>query len=139
MMRLTLRMMTLIYIVAIFVLADSPMAKELSRFNPYSLLHIPLYGMLSLLLLFSFPPTSKLPLTHPGISLLPIQISEKKAFFRSGIIALAIGMADEIYQSYLPSRDASVMDLFLDFSGIVLTLFCLYYFLKTRNRKTQKV
>jgi len=137
-MRSILRMMTLLYIGAIFVLADSPMAKDLSRFNPYSFLHIPLYGMLSLLLILSFPSSPKTPSTHPGISLAQIRISEKRAFFRAGIIALVIGMADEIYQSYLPSRNASVMDLFLDFLGVVLALFILYYFLKIRNRKTQK-
>jgi len=44
------------YIAAIFLLADSPMVSALSAFNPYSLLHIPLYGILSILLILTVTP-----------------------------------------------------------------------------------
>ena len=53
------------YIFAIFFLADSGAASQIGEFNPYSLLHIPLYGILTLLILLSlctgkgeiYPPT----------------------------------------------------------------------------------
>ncbi|MCJ7784563.1 MAG: hypothetical protein MUP41_11570, partial [Desulfobacterales bacterium] len=37
-------------------MADSPMVSELAQFNPYSILHIPVYGILTVLLFFSFMP-----------------------------------------------------------------------------------
>jgi hypothetical protein len=44
------------YIAGIFLWADSPIVEELSAFNPYSLLHIPLYGILTILLIVSKLP-----------------------------------------------------------------------------------
>ncbi len=44
-------------------------------------------------------------------------------FFVAGIIALAVAIADEIHQSFIPTRDASILDVFLDFVGIALVLF----------------
>ena len=41
------------YITGIFLFADSPVVSEAAPFNPYSLLHIPLYGILTFLLIFS--------------------------------------------------------------------------------------
>ena len=38
----------------------------------------------------------------------------------AGIIALVVAIADEIHQAYLPNRNASVIDVFLDVVGIVL-------------------
>lgn len=129
-MKSVLRMITFLYIGGIFIFADSPMVRDLSRFNPYSLLHIPLYGILSLLIKFSLPSS------HPILNLRPkslvssIQMSKKRFFYEAGGIALLVGVADEIYQSYLPNRNSSLMDLFLDFLGIVISLSLLRYFLK---------
>ena len=39
-----------------FIFADSSVVSTLAAFNPYSLLHIPLYGILTVLLIFSFMP-----------------------------------------------------------------------------------
>jgi hypothetical protein len=41
------------YIAGIFLFADSPVVSDIAPFNPYSLLHIPLYGILTLLLILS--------------------------------------------------------------------------------------
>jgi VanZ family protein len=45
--------LSIAYIAGIFLWADSPIVEELSAFNPYSLLHIPLYGILTILLILS--------------------------------------------------------------------------------------
>jgi VanZ family protein len=90
--------------------SDSSVVSYLEGFNPYSLLHIPLYGILTILLIFSF---------------FPIKLNQinQRNFFIVGIIALIVGITDEIHQSFIPARDASILDVFLDFIGIALTLF----------------
>jgi VanZ family protein len=40
----------------------------------------------------------------------------------AGLIALVVAIADEIHQAYIPSRDASVTDVFLDIVGISICL-----------------
>jgi VanZ family protein len=40
----------------------------------------------------------------------------------AGIIALIVAIADEIHQAYIPNRDASVIDVFLDIMGIILCM-----------------
>jgi len=127
----------------IFLWADSPVVSDLAPFNPYSLLHIPLYGILTFLLIFSFFPfnfKTNVPndpnghnvlndlnaSTHLRMNtspLLRVNASTRNRFFISGFIALIIAIADEIHQSFIPTRDASILDVFLDLVGIALTLF----------------
>jgi VanZ family protein len=38
------------------------------------------------------------------------------------LIASGVGVADEIHQAYIPSRDASIVDVFLDLIGISLVI-----------------
>ena len=40
----------------------------------------------------------------------------------AGLIALVVAIADEIHQAYVPGRDASVTDVFLDIVGISICL-----------------
>ena len=104
--------LSLAYIAGIFFLADSPVVSDLAPFNPYSLLHIPLYGILTILLIFSFPPFQ----TNPD------KQSDLFRFQIAGLIALVVAIADEIHQAYIPSRNASITDVFLDFIGIILCI-----------------
>jgi hypothetical protein len=53
-MSIFFRVLSAAYIAGIFLLADSPMVSDVAPFNPYSLLHIPLYGILTVLLILSF-------------------------------------------------------------------------------------
>jgi VanZ family protein len=55
-------------------------------------------------------------------------------FLVVGLITLVVAIADEIYQSFIPFRNASVTDVFLDLLGIslVLIVFSKYY------KKSQK-
>ena len=55
-MRVFFSILSVAYIWAIFFLADAPVVYTLSSFNPYSILHSPLYGGLTLVLIFSIVP-----------------------------------------------------------------------------------
>ena len=91
------------YILGIFFFPDSSVVSRISEFNPYSLLHIPLYGLLTALLLLTFIP-------KPGTNLaLRYQVA--------AWIAVAVGVLDEYHQSFIPSRDGSVTDVLLDLLG----------------------
>jgi hypothetical protein len=133
-MRLFFTFLSIIYITGIFLFADSSVVSDLSSFNPYSLLHIPLYGILTFLLIFSFVPLKFNP-TNPSS---PINPSNPRArFLLPGGIALIIAIADEIHQAYVPRRDASVTDVLLDLCGITLVLFFFFHILKTKTSSTR--
>jgi VanZ family protein len=53
----------------------------------------------------------------------------KSRFLVVGLIASIVAIADEVHQSFVPFRDASVTDVFLDLLGIslVLIVFSKYY------------
>lgn len=134
--RLFFSILSIAYIAMIFLWADSPVVSDLAPFNPYSLLHIPLYGILTFLLIFSFFPFN-FKTDVPNVLNDPNVTNERNAsphlrinalthlrFFIPGIIALVVAIADEIHQSFIPTRDASVIDVFL--VGIVLALFLVY-------------
>ena len=54
-------------------------------------------------------------------------------FLVVGVIALGVGIADEIHQAYVPGRDASVTDVLFDFVGIAFVLFFAFRLLKTKT------
>jgi len=162
--RLIFTFLSIAYIAGIFLWADSPVVSVLAPFNPYSLLHIPLYGILTVLLIFSFFPfnlKTNVPnglndSNHPNITndnnvlnvlriytLTHLRINASThlridaytcvRFLISGFIALIIAIADEIHQSFTPTRDASIIDVFLDAVGIVLTLFLIVTLYKKKK------
>jgi VanZ family protein len=116
MTQLLFSFLSIAYIVGIFLWADSPVVEELSSFNPYSLLHIPLYGILTILLIFSEFPFNLFNPRNPINSRNPIN------YIIPGLIAFIVAVADEIHQAYVPGRNASVIDVLLDLAGIVLVL-----------------
>jgi len=152
-MRLFFAVLSIAYITGIFLFAGSPVVSTLSEFNPYSILHIPLYGILTVLLTFSFIPfefkdVRNVPnhsnqrssgSTHSRIDAsthlphLPVYSFTHREFFIPGLIALAVGIADEIHQAYVPGRDASITDVLLDLVGIILTLFFISWLLKRKK------
>ncbi len=129
-MRIFFSILSIAYIAGIFFLAGSPVVSNLSTFNPYSVLHIPLYGILTVLLIFSFF-SMKLKLNNPTNSM--DSINSKTRLLVVGSIALVVGIADEIHQAYVPGRDASVTDVLLDLVGIILVLFCAFRVFKTKK------
>ena len=113
------------YIAGIFLFAGSPIVSAVNSYNPYSLLHIPLYGILSLFIALSII-TFRVPYSNrpnkwmsPPIEAVSLSITR---LLISGSIATGVGIADEIYQSFLPNRSASLIDVLLDFLGTTLAL-----------------
>jgi hypothetical protein len=140
-MRLFFASLSCIYIAGIFLFADSSVVSTLAAFNPYSLLHIPLYGVLTVLLIFSFIPITQLPndslnqrnqrnLSREMRSL--FHWDQRNFFLLPGGIASVVAIADEIHQAYVPGRDASITDVLLDIVGISLVLFFFFRVLKTK-------
>lgn len=120
-MRLFFSILSIAYIAGIFLFADSSVVSDLSTFNPYSLLHIPLYGILTFLLALSFRLVTQLP-NHLITRFLVV-----------GFIALIVAIVDEIHQAYVPGRDASITDVLLDLVGISLALFLTFRFFKIKT------
>ncbi len=138
-MRILFSLLSLFYIAAIFILAGSPVVRTLSEFNPYSLLHIPLYGIMTFLLVFSIVPIPR------GFKIGSIQLGSDSArprsggtagltirLFIAGAIALAVGILDEVHQLYVPGRDGSAGDVVLDMAGIAIALLLCFILFKTR-------
>jgi hypothetical protein len=114
--------LSIAYIAGIFLWADSPIVEELSAFNPYSLLHIPLYGILTLLLIFSKLPLNLFNQKGKTSPTNPSNSSNPTNYIIPGLIAFIVAIADEIHQAYIPGRNASITDVLLDVVGIVLVL-----------------
>jgi len=144
-MNLLFSFLSAAYICAIFVFADSPVVSGLSTFNPFSLLHIPLYGTLAVLLIFAFVPfnfshfirifrrnilsasNDLNDLNGPS----PINaLHTRFRFFIAGVISLIVSVVDEYHQSFIPAREASVTDVLLDLVGIGLAILLVSRFLK---------
>jgi VanZ family protein len=103
------------YIFGIFFFSDSSVVSRISEFNPYSLLHIPLYGLLTVLLLLTFIP-------KPGRNL------SARYQVAAWIAAVAVGILDEYHQCFIPSREASVTDVLLDILGTGLVMLLAWRF-----------
>ena len=116
------RLLSIGYVVGIFLFADSSVVSDLAPFNPESILHIPLYGILTFLLVFSFLPIG-LNATHS--THLTYSTYLTRLIF-PGVIGVVVAIADEIHQAYVPGRNASVYDVLLDVVGIVLCLFIIW-------------
>jgi VanZ family protein len=96
------------YIFGIFYWADSPAVAQIGAFNPYSLLHIPLYGILTILLILAL---------RPGAG-----IAGRNRRVGAGLIALAVGILDEYHQTFIPTRTGDPVDVLLDVLGIGLAM-----------------
>jgi hypothetical protein len=137
-MRILFSILSFFYVAAIFILAGSPAVDTLSEFNPYSLLHIPLFGILAFLLIFSMVPIPwgfKVSI-QPGNDSRELPSEEtnglKLRFFIAGGIALVVGISDEIHQLYVPGRNGSAVDVVLDMVGITIALLLCSRLLKAR-------
>ncbi len=96
------------YIFGIFFYADSPVVSQIAVFNPFSILHIPLYGILTLLLVVTLCP--------------PSAANSKSRLLLAALIAIGVGILDEFHQASIPGREASIVDVFLDIVGVSLAL-----------------
>jgi|GEM_PF-524067 len=155
-MNVIFSILSVIYISAIFLFSDSPMVSNIAKFNPYSLLHIPLYGLLTGLLIFSIVPMTqphnalKTQTPHNDLNQQPNPnnptnqlnqttiVNEPSVqtirlfpnFVFPGLIALVVAIADEVHQTYIPNRYASVTDVLLDVVGIASAMLLAIHFYK---------
>lgn len=97
-----------LYIFMIFFYADSSAVSVVSEVNPFSLLHIPLYGILTGILLLALASRGN--------------FKRNVRYALAAVIALSTGILDEYNQSSIPARDASGGDVLLDCVGIILVL-----------------
>jgi VanZ family protein len=121
-MQLFFRILSLIYVAAVFLLADSSTARSLASFNRYSLLHIPLYGIMSVLIFFSIAPVKPGQISQGDVSIRLPRLDLKRYCFIAGVIALGVAVADEYCQSFISTRAASSGDVLLDLVGIILSM-----------------
>ena len=138
-MRILFSLLSLFYIASIFILAGSPLVRILSAYNPYSLLHIPLYGILAFLLIFSMVPVTQgfkeasiQPSSDPTRIRSKERINLTTRLFVAGAIALAVGIFDEVHQLSVPGREGSVSDVALDTVGIAIALLLCFVLFKAR-------
>jgi hypothetical protein len=136
--------LSVVYISVIFLFAGSPALSQVGLFNPFSILHIPLYLILTLLIVLSivplpffhlfgsnsFPPHLPInPSTHNRFYALTHlrmndldPMNQTVRFLVAGFISFVVAVADEYHQSLIPTREASITDVLLDIGGIVLAL-----------------
>jgi hypothetical protein len=67
------------------------------------------------------PINSKNPINPTNLSN-PTNLINSSNLVFAAIIALVVAIADEIHQAYIPIRNASVIDVFLDMIGIILCM-----------------
>ena len=97
-----------VYIAIIFIMAGFAGEIQLiSRFNPLSLLHIPMYGLLTFFLIRTFCPNRKNPFIH----------SYRLTLAFTTFLALLIAVLDEVNQIRIPGREASGWDVVLNAIG----------------------
>jgi len=85
------------YVLGIFILPGVvPNSLLPGVWNPYILLHIPVYGILMIFLVLTFKPRT----------LFRGKVSPTGSTFLPGGIALVFGILNEFHQSFIPNRDA---------------------------------
>ena len=126
-MNLLFTIISCIYIAGIFLLADLATRTQLRTLNLYSLAHIPLYGVLTILLILAFRKRKENETDRMNP---PNLISLLLPCF----IALFVAILDEIHQASVPSRDASPIDVFLDAVGTGLAILLYIHWLRRYHR-----
>lgn len=96
-------------IFGIFFWADSPTVSRISVLNPFSLLHIPLYGFLTFFLVRALAGGRK--------------SNSRFRYALTALIAIGTAILDEMNQSGMPYREGSITDVLLDAIGVSLALF----------------
>lgn len=82
----------------------------------YKTLHVIEYAILYFLLFLGFCFTRELNLTRKEIFIYPL------------LVAILYAMTDEIHQTFVPTREGTIRDVFIDSGGIVL----MYTYMKGR-------
>ena len=133
----------------IFYFAGSPAVSIISPYNPFSLLHIPLYGILTLLIVFALVPFDSFPFSRTrrlnkndpngmngpnGLNLLDV----RNRVLIAGLISILVALADEYHQAFLPTREGSFTDVLLDAAGIALASFFTFRLCRVQRTYVKK-
>jgi hypothetical protein len=144
-MNLFFALLSIVYIFVIFFFADSSAVSMIAPYNPSSLLHIPLYGILTVLIVFALVPVSSFPFSRirrlnendpngiNGPNGLTLSNAPRR-FLIAGLISILVALADEYHQIFIPTREGSFTDVLLDAAGIALAV--LFTFRLYRIRRT---
>jgi len=145
-MNLIFAFLSVAYIFVIFFFADSSAVSAVAPYNPFSLLHIPLYGILTILIVFALVPFNSFPFSrirtiNRNESSVTNRINATNGhnrFLIAGFISILVALADEYHQVFIPTREGSLTDVLLDVAGIVLAIlftFRLYRMQRTYVKK----
>jgi VanZ family protein len=113
------RALTVGWMLLVFFLSSRPdvPAPELFRHQD-KVFHLLLFGVLGLLLAFSLTP--------------PVAATWRRVLLITALVT-AYGMTDELHQSFVPGREASVSDVLADaFGGFLAAMFLFWW----RDRNT---
>jgi hypothetical protein len=122
------------YIFVIFFFADSSAVSAVAPYNAFSLLHIPLYGILTILIVFALVPFNSFPFSRirrlnkndptdmNGPDVLNL-LNVRNRFVIAGLISILVALADEYHQVFITTREGSFTDVLLDVGGIALAIF----------------
>ena len=101
---------SILYMVFIFILSSIPDTDEKIYISVtlQNLLHTPLFGILAFLWMRAFYYN---------------KFAFADAIKYTLLITMAYGIFDEFHQSFVPGRDASIMDVGLDFVGCIAGAF----------------
>jgi VanZ family protein len=116
------RLPALAYMGLIFFSSSRPMEGELAKAAPDWILHALAYLVLYLLVFWAI---------HEGIRPRP----GRGAYLGALLITVLYGATDEYHQSYVPARDASMLDLLADAIGGAIAALLVRLHVKSRMPK----
>ena len=103
-----------LYVSCVYLWAGCPLVLLINAFNPFSFLHVPLYGILTVLLLLALK-------TH-------LRQRPASRYLLVGLIAVSIAVVDEVQQSFISYRVGSFTDVLLDLAGISFAMLVFSHF-----------
>lgn len=62
-------------------------------------------------------------------------VAKSKALAIAAALSMAYAASDEIHQSFVPGRSPTVRDVAIDFTGIMISILVLYFYLRSRRSR----
>jgi VanZ family protein len=128
-----------------------PCVNRIQTYGPNFLRWIPGLIIMTVIFLLSSTPSNQIPnfgtwdvLVKKGSHLLGYGLlaqsyrygfggKKLNANWKAGSLAILYAISDEIHQSFIPGRNASVMDIGIDTIGILLSLLGAYVYFRSRR------
>ena len=112
---LIFRLPLLLYLVLIFHMSSGPVSSPFLKRFPDYILHMTEYCGLYLLMFWAL---------HEGSQPLP----RRGGYWLAMVLTILYGISDELHQSFVPTRDSSVIDVLSDSVGALLGILALVVF-----------